>query len=499
MSRLSKNITYNFVGQGAVLVLGFIAVRYVFRQLGEDALGIVYFTQTMSIVLCSVLELGICATTVREVSSHSADEPEYVHSLIRTASLLYWGLYILLAVGVYWGAPLLAENWISLNTLPVATATRMLQILGVSALVALPRSLYMSLLRGLQRMEFNNAIEAGTMSLQQLGTILILILGGDLFQVVYWLALSYVLGLAVYLVVCARFFSLQALVPGFSKGAVRRNFGFSRHMMAISILALVHTQADKIIVSKLLPIGTFGAYGIASVAVSRATLLTRAIFEAAFPSFSSLYRSNDRSALLSQYRKLQDLLCFAAVPLFAAVPFAAEPLFSYLLNAEAARMLLLPSTFLAIGYYMNGALTVPYAVSLAVGKPEIAARQNFWALFGVLPVTFLLIYYFGLAGAGFSWVFYHLFIYAYGVPRICSECLGIGVAEWCGHLLRVLGLVALTYGAAWTILDLVGVRSVLSLSIAYGVASIAYCFGSYLMIGRELRGSFARFADVVKT
>lgn len=342
-------------------------------------------------------------------------------------------------------------------------------------------------------MEFNNVIEAGTMALQQVGTILILALGGGVFEVVYWLAFSYGLGLAAYLVTCARFFPLKALVPGFSREVIRRNVAFSRPMMAISVLALVHTQADKVIVSRLLPIGVFGAYGIAYVTVSRATLLTRAIFEAAFPSFTQLFKVQDRPALLSQYRKLQDLLCFAAAPLFAAVPFAAMPLFSYLLNEEAAQMLLLPSTFLAIGFYMNGALTVPYAVSLAVGKPDIAARQNFWALVGVLPVTFLLIYYFGLAGAGFSWIYYHCFIYAYSVPRMCSECLGIGVWEWYGHLLRVVGLVSITYGTAWAILDLLAAHSVLSFLVAYVAASILYCFGFYLMIGPELRGTFRAF------
>ena len=71
MSRLSKNIVYNFFGQGLLLLLGFVAVKYVFKQLGEDALGIIYFTLTMNSVLCTVLELGISTTTVREVSAHS--------------------------------------------------------------------------------------------------------------------------------------------------------------------------------------------------------------------------------------------------------------------------------------------------------------------------------------------------------------------------------------------------------------------------------------------
>ena len=75
MSRLSKNILYNFLGQGLVLVLGFVFVRYVLTRLGEDALGVLYFTIIVTALLYAALELGIGSTIVREVSSHLDDEP----------------------------------------------------------------------------------------------------------------------------------------------------------------------------------------------------------------------------------------------------------------------------------------------------------------------------------------------------------------------------------------------------------------------------------------
>ena len=159
MSRLSKNIIYNLFGQGLLLVLGFVAVRYIFRQLGEDALGIIYFTAMMNAVLCAVLEMGICSTTVREVSGHFESDPNYIQELIRTFSLFYWGAYVLLGLAIYFLAPVLVEKWINLKTMDSATAIYVLRILGIASLVALPKSFYVSLLRGLQRMEFNNFID----------------------------------------------------------------------------------------------------------------------------------------------------------------------------------------------------------------------------------------------------------------------------------------------------------------------------------------------------
>jgi len=498
MPRLTRNIIYNLIGQGLLLVLGFVAVKYVFKELGEDALGIIYFTLMMNAVLVGVLDLGIFATTVREISAHFNDEPGYIGELIRTASLFCWSAYVLLAVAVYFGAPLLVEKWIYLKTIDSGTATQVLQVLGIGALIAFPRSLYSSLFRGLQRMEFNNIIDVGTTALQQLGVIMILAFGGKLLPVAYWLSASFGLGMLCYVLCAHRFFPWWTFVPCFFTGVVRRNLRYSSNMMSISFLAMVQMQADKVIMSKLLPIGLLGYYGFAYSAVSRATLLTSAIAQAAFPSFSSLFRTRGRDCMMPQYRKLQDLVCFGSVPLFAAIPFAAIPVFGFVFDPYVAKMLLLPITFLAIGFYMNGTLNVPYVFSLAVGRPDISVRSNFYALFIVLPVTGILIYYFGLAGASFSWVFYHVFGYSYAVPRICSECLEIPVSEWYWHVFKIALLACLTYGLAWLIFELLEAHSILYAGLSYTGASIIFLAGSFFMMGSELRETLVEGLHALK-
>lgn len=501
MSRLSKNIAYNLIGQGLMLVLGFISVRYIFKQLGEDALGIIYFTATMNIVLRAILEMGICSTTIREISSHFSSEPNYVRNLVRTFSLFYWFAYIIVGSVIFFLAPVLVDKWINLKTMDAGTATYILRILGISLFLALPNSLYDSLFRGLQRMEFNNIINVATGGLQQLGTILILILGGSLFHVVYWFAACYGIRTLICLTVSSHFFSIRALIPGYSTEVIKRNLGFAARMMCVSIAATIHTQADKAIISKLLPIGVVGYYGFVYSNVSGGQLLTGAVSQAALPSFSALFKAGDRSALMSQYRRLQDLVCFGTAPVFAAVPFAALPLFSYILNEEAARLLLLPATLLCVGFYMNSTLHIPHVFSLAVGKPQISARANIYALPVVLPVTALLIYYLGLTGAGLSWVFYHIFAYSYGVPRVCRECLGIPVWKWYSYVSRIFGLIGLTHGFAWIALSIANKHSLLSLTLAYMGASFVFSIGAYFLMGNELRSflvrhfrAFGRFA-----
>jgi O-antigen/teichoic acid export membrane protein len=493
MSRLSKNILYNIIGQGLLIILSFVAVRYIFRGLGEDALGLIFFAAMMNALICLILERGISSTIVREVSGHIGTNQQYIHDLSRTASLLYWIFFLLLGVAIYRLAPVLVARWINLKNMDAVTATQVLQVLGVASLLALPKSLYVSLLCGLQRMEFNNAIDILTSVLQQSGTIVILLLGGHIFHVVYWFAACYGLGILMYLVVCAHFFSLRALLPGYNFQVIKTNLVFASNMMFISITGAILVYADKIIVSKMFPIAIFGYYAVAYSIANKGALITSAVSQAALPSFSAFFQKGKRTELTDQYHRLQDLLCYGIVPIFAAIPFVSLPLFTYLFNEEAAKLLLLPTALLCIGFYMNGTITVPYIFSLAVGKPGINARQHFYALFLTLPATVALVNYMGLVGAGLSLILFYVFSYFYAVPRYCRECLQMPLWLWYAKVLKVFGVIFLSFGLTWLVVAFSGAYGMASLVMAYLVGLLLFLIAAYCTIDDQLREYLKRF------
>jgi O-antigen/teichoic acid export membrane protein len=193
-----------------------------------------------------------------------------------------------------------------------------------------------------------------------------------------------------------------------------------------------------------------------------------------------------------QYRKLQDLITFGMVLPFTAATFAALPLYTYLFNRQVAGILLLPTALLSLGFFMGATVNVPYTFSVAIGKPNIASRTNVLALFVVIPVMSALIYFFGLIGAASSWAAYNLFVYAYMIPRICRECLGISTWTWFTQILKVAALGAVTYGSAWLLLVIPHSYSTLALAAGYVLASAAFLAGSLLLMGPDLRTTICR-------
>jgi O-antigen/teichoic acid export membrane protein len=486
MSTLSKNIIYNLLGQGMMMLLGFISVRYVFKQLGEEALGIISFTTMLNMVLTGVLDKGVYSTTVREVSFYSNSEPLYVQRFIQTGSFFTWGFFLIFGTLVYFGAPLLVEHWLILKNLDFFTTVTLVQILGVASLSTFPRSFYASLLRGLQKMKYNNLIDVGITGLQQIGTILIILYEGTLFHVVCWFLACYILSILLYFVTVMYFFSSKSFIPKYSHSVIIKISGFVSKMISVSILSMIHNQMEKLILSKMFSIGVFGYYNFAYNTVSKAGLITNSISQAALPSLSILVKVPDRKKLLEQFEKLQEVICYTTLPIFIAIPFFSMPLFSYLFTDSIAYSLLLPISFLSLGFYMNGTINLPYQLSLAFGKAEITVRSNLYAL-TILPMTVVLIFLFGLNGAGFSLVLFNLFAYLYTIPRIFKECLGVSAKPWFHIIFKVFFLAICTYGLAYLLLIFMDRFNIISLGIAYIGGSILFLGGAYFLIGNVLK------------
>jgi O-antigen/teichoic acid export membrane protein len=258
-------------------------------------------------------------------------------------------------------------------------------------------------------------------------------------------------------------------------------------MSALSLLNVAQTQFDKLVVSKLLPIATVGYYSFSSTVVVRISFASAAVVQAALPSFARLQQLGDRAQLLLQYRKLQDVVCFGLVPVYAAACFGAMPLFTYLFGRSTAWELLLPIALLCLGYFMGATTNVPYTFAVAAGQPDIASRANFLALFITIPATTILIYYFQLVGAGSSWVVYYLFLYAYMIPTICKRSIGISVWGWYLHVGRVLGLAAVAYGLPWLVLVVPHSYSTMWSVVGYVVGSVLFLAGALALIGPDLR------------
>jgi len=489
-ARLRENIVWNVIGQCLVLALSVVAVRFIFARLGGDVLGVVFFVLTLSPLLTTALDLGLSTTVVREVSQRHDRDAAYVRELCRTIGTVCWAMYALGGIALLVAAPLLASRWLHSTSLDAGSATTLLRLLGVGALTALPRAFYAGVLRGLQRMRWTNAVDVGMAALQQGGTAVLLWRGAGSMAVVAWMAGCFWLATGAYVAVTASHLGLGAVLPGWSPAAIARVRGFAGYAFTISLLGALALQLDKLLVSRMLPLATFGVYSFIASLAFRALVISVAISLASWPALSALLASGEPAQLQRVYRRVQDLQCLLAVPTLALPLYVLAPVAGYAFGHQVT-VLLAPLGLLCLGFWIQIAIRTPITVLVASGSPALVAGASLLGLAVSAPVGLAATSRLGMMGAALYWLLYSVVMCAYLVWRSARRVLHTTPLAWGAHAGRVLAVGLLVFGPPLALASWRGASAGM-LAVLYGLAGALFLvICSRGLMGDELRSSVA--------
>lgn len=470
---VASNAAANIAGQILVMVPTLVATHAIYHDLGSAAFGLVYFTLTISLLIVAGLDLGMSSVVVRETARglHN-DNPEYVRRLIGSASVLYWCLYAAAGAAAWISAPFLVAHFLNLPSSLSGTAVGPFRILTLGALLALPRTLYAGVWRGMQRLDHPNLNDVVTLGVQQAGVVILVGRGYGLLAVAWWIMLTFLVNVLGYIILVGRALSFGHVLPWLSVAVLRGISGFGGRMIGISVLGAFHTHTDKIVAARLLPIDVVGAYAVTAQLLQRATIASGSLAQAALPALSVAVAKQQKDHVLRVYRHANALTCIASAILLSGATFAGPIIYAYALDEATAQTLVAPTGLLAIGYLMNAGLTIPYMLSLAVDRADIALRWTVIALLAVTPVTVLLIVRWGIVGAALSWVWYNGLSYGYTGRRVARECMGVSPLVWIRDTAAILLPPTAVNGAFVVVLGVVH-RSTSFLALPVGALSTA--------------------------
>ncbi len=487
MPRLKRNIVSNILGQGLLLLIGLMATKLIYHQLGDDGLGIIYFAIMLNGMIAVVAGLGIQPTVIRQVAAHQNRDDDYVHKLIQTASFIFWIIYALVIMCVYYAMPAIVEHWVNLSDMEPERALYVLRILCISSLLAIPQSLYKALFDGMQRMDVRNGIEVVSVIIQQAGIVAILYWGGDIELVSEWIAVYYCLLTIALITVSIRFVPERSALPLPHLDIIKRNARFSLRMATVSLLALLHTQADKFFVSKFLPVGALGYYSVVHNILSKLTFVAMQVAKAAFPQLCEMHERKAFQESLARYDLLQELICYGSIPMVSAILYFHGELFTFLFDASVAESITPVVLMLSVAMFLQLSFMMTHYFVLAQGQERLTLHQSAINVLVSLPTALLAIYYLGLNGAGLAFLLSRLFVLAYAVPIVARECFQRSTLLWLRPLLGALLLGLVSYGAVYGLMKMfIGYGGVESL-VAYMVATMLFLLMAWRRIIPSLR------------
>jgi O-antigen/teichoic acid export membrane protein len=303
-------------------------------------------------------------------------------------------------------ASYLAHDWIKADRLPASTIRQAVAIMGILTALQWPLSFYGGGLQGLQRQTLLSGINAGTATLKGGGAVLILwLVSPTIVAFLSWQIVTTALQTLLTTFCLWRNVPVSRQPPRFRLGLLLSVWRFAAGMSGISVMALILTQLDKVILSRLLSLETFGYYVLAGTMTSAVSLLIGPVFAALFPRFSTLVVLKDEKALRQLYHRGCQLMSVLLLPTGMVVAFfSRELLLLWTGSPVAAQSAYLTASLLVVGTVLNGLMTLPYALQLAYGWTRLTFYTNVIAVLVLGPALWWAALRFGTVGAAAVWV-----------------------------------------------------------------------------------------------
>lgn len=377
------------------------------KFMGIESYGLVgIFTSLLA--LFGLLDMGLSTTLNRELARYSAqpDKAQDMRNLVRTLELPYWGVAFVIGLAVVGLSGPIATYWVKADKLTPATVKQALMIMGGVVAFRWPVSLYSGGLMGLQKQVLLNGINVFEATLRGFGAVLVLWLISPTIQAFFacqiFISMVHVLLLAFFL---WRSLPKSGHRSHFQKELLLRIWRFAAGMTGISVTAIILTQTDKIVLSKILSLEMFGYYTLATVVASTLYHFIGPVFYALFPRFSQLVSLNDQIGLKELYHKSCQFMSVMILPAAIVVSlFSSEILILWTGDSVTVANTHSIVSILIIGTALNGLMNIPYGLQLAHAWTNLALYTNIIASIILVPMIYFLANRYGAVGAASAWI-----------------------------------------------------------------------------------------------
>jgi O-antigen/teichoic acid export membrane protein len=404
---LKRNLIANYLGQGWTALMGLAFIPLYIKYLGIEAYGLIGLFGLIQAWL-SLLDMGMTPALGREMArftggSHNAQS---IRDLLRSIEIIALGLALLFVGGVALGANWIATSWLKADALPTAVVAQAFTIMGGVSALRFVEGVYRSAIVGLQRQMLFNAVSSAMATVRGLGAIWVLAwLSPTIKAFFLWQGLVSIATLAI--LATATYATLPRGDRGgqFAIEALRGVWRFAGGMVLITLLALLLTQVDKILLTKLLPLAEFGNYTLAATVAGALYMLIGPITQAYYPRLCELHARGNQAELNKIYHQGAQIVSVTAGSVAIVMILYAENFLrlwtqdSYL-AASVAPLL----SLLTLGNLLNGLMWIPYQAQLAHGWTRLAVSINTGAVLVLVPLILLIVPRHGAIGAAWIWV-----------------------------------------------------------------------------------------------
>lgn len=402
---LGRNLIAGLANSIWSALVGLAVVPFYLKYLGIEAYGLIGFFITTQAVL-SILDMGMAPTINREVARCSASgDLKKAGKLLHTLAVVYWCMAGAIALLILALAPFIAEYWLQSKQLSSQSISHAIMLMGLVVACRWPIGLYQGALIGAQRLAVSSGINMAMVTIGSLGAVAVLAFVSPTIEAFFiWQA-------------CVGFFYAITMRMAAWRiiGKTERNsfdveklksvWRFTAGMSAISLMGIIFTQLDKLLLSKFLGLEEFAHYMLATVVVNALYLLVAPIYNIVYPKFSAMAVNGDSVELRNQYKLYTRVLSIFLFPTAMILAVNSEELVEVWTGNPNIGVAVGPViSLLAVGSALNGIMTIPHALQLAFGMTRLPLIINGVLMIIILPLIVYFSLKYGAVGGAIAWL-----------------------------------------------------------------------------------------------
>jgi O-antigen/teichoic acid export membrane protein len=406
--------------------MGLAFVPLYIRYLGIEAYGLIGIFALLQVWL-GLLDMGMKPALSREMARFTAGahNAQSIRDLLRSVELIAIAIAGVVAVGIWAASPWLASNWLKAGSLPLGTVAQAITVMGAVTGLRFIEDIYVSSIVGLQRQVMQNIVTSVMATARGLGAVCLLAWFSPTIRAFFlWQGLISLMTVAVFAGFIHRALPHAPLPARFSRPALMGIWRFAASMMVLTVLSMLLTQVDKLLLSRLLTLKAYGYYALAAVVANGLYVLVAPITAAFYPRFTELVARGDEVASRAAYHQGAQLVtAFMGAAAVVLIVFHDKVILLWTNDPVLVRHVATLMAVLALGTLFNGLVWIPYQLQLAHGWTSLMMKFDIVAVSLVVPAIVLVTPAYGAIGAAWVWVTLNAAFIIFAVPLMHRRLL----------------------------------------------------------------------------
>jgi O-antigen/teichoic acid export membrane protein len=432
---IKRNLIANYSGSAWAALMSLAFAPFYIKLLGAESYGIIgIFTSLVGIM--AILDLGLSQAMNREMArlANTPDQEQLIVDTARTLEITYWLIALVVAGIVALLADSIANYWLNPETLSRKELGQALWLISIVIGLRWPIAIYMGGLNGLQRQVVVNILLVIFATIQGVGAVAILWLVSPTIKAFFvWQGVVALLQVIIMRIVLWRGFP-KNIRGRFKKQVLHNVWKFAAGITGISVLAVILTQLDKVLLSKLLSLNDFGYYAFASAVAMVVYRLIYPVFTAYYPKLTALVTKGDHQNLAHTFHQGCQLMAVTILPTSLLIAFfSREILAVWTRNPDVVSHSSTLVSLLVIGNAINGLVHMPYALQLSHAWTRLSIYQNIIAVIVLVPSIYFSTQRWGAVGAASVWLILNCGYLLIGIHFMFRRLLKTEKVNWYLH------------------------------------------------------------------